>query len=265
MKHLLFGILLLSFTGCGGAMSEKAGGETVKVVDSSNPTTSQSSDLATCSVESVTDGVQITCGAKVFFVKNGKDGQDGAAGADGATGPQGVQGLPGIQGETGSTGPSAQLHLYDAVGQDLGILIYADGMDYRTYLTTLDGIVEFQSYSPRDSIVNRRKTVVIRGGGRFYFNSRNCSGDLYLEALATDNDYWGFKRIYAMNDTVGGYYQIIPDSQLVDLNFNSISELDSDGCDASTNSLVEPFYPLEKVELPFEEPLGWPLQIKLVP
>lgn len=268
-KHSILIVVFLMNFGCGNALTGKSdqGGVTVANTNS-DPTSSSSEDSGlteVCTVETVLDGVQITCGEEVYLIKNGKDGENGEDGEDGASGtigPQGAQGIPGIQGEVGPAGSDAQLHLYDANDQDLGILVDTDGSTYRTYLSNLNVVIGFRSFTIQET---NPHTVSINspGGQSIAFNQHDCMGQLYVEALANGTESWGLQQVYKYPD-LDGYYRRIPNASTIDLAYSSIS-WPVNGCTNNpTSSVVQPFYPLEEIELPFEEPLAWPLQIRLL-
>ncbi len=219
-------------------------------------------DGDSCTVESIEQGAFITCGENSSLVKHGERGLEGPQGLQGLPGPQGEIGPQGPQGERGAPGLIAGgLHLFDANGQNLGTLVYTDGTDYRTYLSALNAVVGFRSFSLRVNQGAPHTAKIISSGTiRVYFDSLDCSGQLYLEAAALLSE-WGLQEVYPIG-ALGGYYRIVPSSQLVDLNFSSLSEPIDGGCQQTgVTSLVEPFYPLEELSLPFVEPLGWPLRI----
>lgn len=233
-------------------------------------------DGTSCYGESVPEGVLITCGEDSYLVQHGERGSEGPMGPQGLQGlfgPQGEAGPQGPQGERGEQGPGGGngLHLFDANGQDLGALIYADGSNYRTYLSELNVVAGFASYPLRRMGGEPHTVRVNNMVGSIAFSELNCNGQALSEAL-TPTEEWGLQGI-GIDPSFNRYYRIIPGSQIVDLNFAGLSRPnlgEEDGCEnfIETNpniNLVEPFYPMEEIVLPFAEPLGWPLKVGPAP
>ena len=78
----------------------------------------------------------------------GDPGATGPVGPQGPAGPQGIQGIQGQKGDKGDAGPpgsaASSLHVYDANGQDLGILISGPpGGNMTTFLPLLGAFLRF--------------------------------------------------------------------------------------------------------------------------
>lgn len=151
----------------------------------------------------------------------GVQGPKGDIGPKGDPGPAGIQGPKGDQGEKGDKGtpgqggpkgdkgnpgaPGAQLHVFDAAGQDLGIYVLVDGGgQYRTFMSG------YQLYFVQDS----GEEKVFPQWENVFFSSPNCEGTSYI--AGTRREYGGlpvpaagFSRIYirTSNNKVSGHVE----------------------------------------------------------
>ena len=157
-----------------------------------------------------------------------------------------VAGPQGPQGERGPAGPG--LHVQDANGQDLGLMV--SGLA-ATYLPQLDLFADFNDGHPPQ--------FQPWMGTEIYFAQPDCGGPAYLDAGRIYSSR-STRSIWAGNPDVFGRFQVPHDAQK--LTITARSQPSGDGgfsCrNISRDYLV---YPLEPVTLPFTEPLGWPIRI----
>ncbi len=153
-----------------------------------------------------------------------------------------------IQGPPGPPGPPGrELHLYDANGQDLGLLI--DSVAYsRARLTTLSSgyFVEFY----QDDV---SKSVSWRGGEsqRVYFDNGNCVGNVYI--VETPGPGY-FIRV------AGRFF----DTPSPDLQFGLTLRSHFDPNGECVNESTDHGVPAREISnpFPFGDPLAWPLRIQ---
>lgn len=166
----------------------------------------------------------------------------------GPQGPQGDVGLVGPQGEQGphgEIGPAgSQLHLFDANGQDLGILINAEANAsyFRTYIPTEFVFLNFDQ--SRNS-----SSISVTPTGTIYFHLENCIGTPY--AGGPGNPHGAILthgRLFKYTDDSIVYGPV------------SVSVLEPDGC--HNQQFGAGGYPLQEISLPFSLPLAWPLEVK---
>ena len=195
----------------------------------------------------------------------GPQGVQGEKGNTGDIGPQGIQGPTGPQGPSGNT-----LHLYDANGQDLGILLmskFCNGSNdiqmHNVFLPALGLIFyvfETGEYSaigvppPHTAFISGRECssgVDIRNGNETtWFSGQDCIG---TASAGVPNRYSLIKNNFV------NYYRF--NSGIFDTMASSVRN--SDGvCSNYETPFSRYALPLEEVTLPFTEPLAWPLRIE---
>lgn len=203
----------------------------------------------------------------------GPQGPRGDTGTQGPVGPKGDKGDTGEQGPiglTGQQGPSgSSLHLYDANGQDLGLLIGKG--PYETYLPTLNATLNFTQGIPAHwhdgTWVSLKPPSALPkdAGGTLFFEELNCAGNPYIKEVV---GYEGQQQIYWHHKDIGqfGPYRIVPNSEPITITVRSVPSGAGDILCTNTVPYPSPaifsVYPLELVEYPFTEPLAWPLEIR---
>jgi hypothetical protein len=177
----------------------------------------------------------------------GSHGPKGDQGIQGAVGPQGPQGNPGINGNT--------IHVFDANGQDLGILIDA-GVDvdppvFKTFIPGLNIIVPFET-NTKDQI------VIVQAGsnGGVYFSGNNCTGTAYSRKPQSQ---FGSAIGLEVLQKAGSRYFVYFGMGSTSASGNSVAGVDG-VCTAY--SWYFDAYPLTEIILPFTQPIAWPLIIK---
>lgn len=189
----------------------------------------------------------------------GDKGDTGERGLVGLTGPQGIQGEPGpkgdmgeqgLQGEQGPTGSS--LHLYDANGQDLGILLNITDNRAESFTLYLPGQKVRLRLSLGDDGHNNR-IVSFKDNSEVYFSEQNCAGIPY-----SNNDNLGSQFGFLAGYNANRYFR-----QTTDLGtlINIVSELGYTGCINQARG-VSKHYRLEEIILPFTLPIIGPLEIR---
>jgi len=167
----------------------------------------------------------------------GDKGDTGVQGIQGEPGPKGDRGIQGLQGEPGNV-----LHLWDANGQDLGVLTGT----YATYVPDQKILLTFDVTRNEDG---SGSASVASSGNSVLFPQMNCTGTPYTNASSSPNIIriaGGRLFRYTTGDLVTGQPQV--------------SVLDSLGCrNMALGGAV--FYTLEEIPWPFTEPLAWPLDI----
>ncbi|MDO8435477.1 MAG: hypothetical protein Q7S89_02235, partial [bacterium] len=230
-------------------------------------------DGVSCTAEDVLEGIMIICGDVSVLIRHGEqgsqgergeqgpagqDGEHGVAGAQGEAGPVGPQGLEGQRGPQGDQGiPGDNLHLFDASGQDLGIFISVGR--YRSYLPNLDVLAEFEESGNIEIGIHVRLFT----DQKVWFGGPNCTGQMFVES--TDmSDSWRLQGIHSANPDVYGYSRVVPGSRSVDLVVSSRQgQTVEEVCVISAPRNLH-LYPLETIELPFREPLTWPLKVGII-
>ncbi|TSC62760.1 MAG: hypothetical protein G01um101448_462 [Parcubacteria group bacterium Gr01-1014_48] len=191
-------------------------------------------------------------------------------GQTGLQGPQGEQGEKGDKGEQGSSG--RQLHIYDANGQDLGI--WSGGNNNAEHIRTFDTDLELFFYFTNDNTGANYVPQIIGVGGThkfFFFEELDCQGPIFsssnydLQALLTAHEfltqlfpkYWKYNTqqqpktrtarsaIFTRSSQGGG-------AEAFCHNLISVEVID--------DSLLLQEVPIDN--LPFTEPLKWPLVVK---
>lgn len=152
----------------------------------------------------------------------------------GPEGPQGPVGPPGP--------PGPQLHLYDANGVDLGILLGFGNHDASSFVTSLNAIVPFTK--------NAGFTVSVSiGPENIFFLQPNCIGTPHI-----DYNAWPYRITKSYNQN---FYRSINSGSAGNI---YQSRFTSDGCvSGPSTSNSGALYPLEQITLPFPQPLVWPL------
>jgi len=177
-------------------------------------------------------------------------GPQGEQGPIGLTGPQGIQGETGPKGDKGDTGehgPAGSsgtgLHLYDANGQDLGILLGMPPSDLANN--------KYQTYLPGAKISLRltQNLEFEDGPSTIYFLTTDCSGVPY--SLNSPFYPYGFVRN-------GSHFFRSTNAQRGQISF--FSRYDGGGCIVDNGSInsVE----VEEISAPFTLPLAWPPEVK---
>jgi len=104
----------------------------------------------------------------------GADGAPGATGSQGAAGPEGIQGPPGPAGAQGAAGPPGpSLHVYDASGQQLGILIYAsdinEGGEWQVFVPEVGATIRLDPAT--GALISEPRDV--------YYDQPGCTGNAF--------------------------------------------------------------------------------------
>ena len=143
------------------------------------------------------------------------------------------------------------LHLFDANGQDLGILIDASSYDdlmYRSFLPNQGVVIQVL-----DRIQFRSLELRSRGiASGIFFTGSNCTGNAY-----TRISYIGPSAITGI--TGPRYFKGTTDSGGIN---TTLSYFDGTRCQ-NTSPETTMTYLLNEITLPFTEPLAWPLSIKV--
>lgn len=160
-----------------------------------------------------------------------------------------IQLIPGPQGPVGPAGPqgatSQELHLYDALGQDLGILVNAN-YDAASFVVYSEPAGVLMGVSQ-----NQNGGIALSPIATIYFPQSNCTGQPYTNVAGYPHKafFGGTNRIYT-------YMPATPA-----INMQPLSEFSSaSGC-ANGSSGTWPFYALQEVTLPLVFPLLGPLHI----
>ena len=186
----------------------------------------------------------------------GEQGLQGLKGDTGDTGPQGLQGEQGIQGEVGPMGPQGPtgtstggLHLYDANNQDLGIFLYAEGGATKTFLPTFNKTINFISNDVSGLNVN---TLIGDVQGKIYYDQLFCSGTAFLKNPSA------LLGIQKLTGTPNKYYRTINNTAAIR---TSLSYNNGIIC-VNSQSFSSWSIAVEQINLPFNEPVVWPLSIQ---
>lgn len=173
-------------------------------------------------------------------------GPVGPQGEIGLAGPQGEQGPVGLTGPAGTSGTG--LHLYDANGLNLGVLIsVGDVSNLRRIVSYLPDTNVFLSFRQE----SQTRTVFMDNTSAIYFPFDNCTGNPY--STGTENPG---ATIIGNSGRVFKY----TNQPLVQGN-NSWSVLFSSGC-VNGQGPSQLYGPLEEVSLPFSLPPAWPLHVQ---
>lgn len=173
-------------------------------------------------------------------------GPTGPQGPVGLTGPQGIQGEVGPQGPQGEHGPAgAQLHLYDANGQDLGILITVDrnsfGLNSLTFFSNEKVTLTFEE-TPTAVTIGPSTSPI------FYLEN-DCSGTPYTNVYGNRSSVIvSSQRLFKRTDRS-------PVTQ------QNTSLLELGACNNQSWGATT-LYPLEEIDFPFTMPISGPLEIR---
>jgi hypothetical protein len=180
--------------------------------------------------------------------EQGVKGDKGDKGLQGEQGIQGIQGIQGLKGEKGDKGDPAtngrELHLADANGQDLGILI----SPFATYLSDIKAVVTF-----RQSTDNVKADI---DQTRLYYTELDCQGTPFSVNLNPMQVYKDEVGKYMMRSNINPNNSLLAKSHTAHNNqgCNNISLIPDPGHQFLVNFIT----------LPFSEPLAFPLEIKSV-
>jgi hypothetical protein len=182
--------------------------------------------------------------------------------SDGPIGPQGQKGDKGNPGEPGL--PGKELHLFDANGQDLGILVNSVVSGHHpwhyTYLLDLGVVVTFEDRE--DSLKARVFSTSGSGSGGLTgisFTEPGCTGIPF-----ESNETQPLNRFALVKPTNYRYFKFNGEvvSSLTRKSFYAVGG--AEGVCNSNVSTVPNARVLEEIYLPFTEPLVWPLYIDYV-
>ena len=185
-------------------------------------------------------------------------GLKGDKGDQGEQGTQGEPGPKGDKGDIGNVGPQgpigASLHLYDANGQDLGILIKANEFTggIEIYMPTLDAV-----FTLRQSISTNPNGFFVESSNQttqIYYENQNCTGNAYIRTISFD----GMPNTIRWVQTLNRFFKVT--GELSASQFQTQSFLHPGGC---VNNISTPDYRIrvEEVTLPFSWPPAGPLHI----
>ncbi len=169
--------------------------------------------------------------------------------------------IPGPQGPQGPVGQSGtSLHLIDGNGQDLGLLLNADGGN------GVNGI--FSVFRPDKDIFFRLSTQYHRGeptdvnwsnGNHIvFFTDNNCTGTPMSNVGFLDPQL--LVRVGNLNNGGTRYFKSV-NQQSQTIQFQSRMAPES-SC-VNDNDQSQSMYVLEEISMPFQEPLAFPLIIKM--
>lgn len=165
------------------------------------------------------------------------------------TGPQGPKGDKGDKGDPGEIGPQgpsgSSLHLYDANGQDLGILLDTDAINLdraTTYLLNPGIFLTLSQSSQSIRVVNEDAV---------WFTEDNCTGTPYARGLGNPGA--------TIVSRSGRAFKFINGDGRSD--FSNASRLAGGLC-SNNQGTFELLHPMVEVSLPFSIPLAWPLEIR---
>lgn len=161
-----------------------------------------------------------------------------------------VQGPKGDKGDQGA--PGSNLHVFDASGQDLGLLIGSTGREINMDVYTPNMKAIFSLHQARNTISGRVDIDEAQQGGGLgvYYLNENCVGAPYISSplgpgygIATSSKFF----IDIGNDALDGNFQSVLQ------NYTCINR--------TINARA---YEAKEVTAPFNLPLAWPLQIKSI-
>lgn len=169
----------------------------------------------------------------------------GVKGDKGDTGEQGPQGLKGDKGDIGERGPAGlALHLFDANGQDLGIIFDIEPL-------SLSNVTTFIS-SPGIFLQLRQssQSITVANMDAVWFTGANCTGTPYGRG--------GNPGGTIVNPSVGRAFRYVTGSPLSD---DSAFGSRLAGDCANNQGGPGLGFPMEEVLLPFSFPLALPLHV----
>jgi len=164
-----------------------------------------------------------------------------------------IPGPAGPQGPVGSPGPAGQqLHLYDANGQDLGILIESGQSPaivrwHNVLVADLGLIATIEERGHPQNIAK------VYGNVPIYFTQLNCTGNTFV---GNPIDHYTVVK----NTPLSKYFKFVGTVAPSTTIFPSWIG-DSGNCQNSLMGLSSTFQ-VEEINLSFTEPLAWPLHIQ---
>ena len=190
------------------------------------------------------------CKKKETLLSWNMKGEKGDKGDIGEKGEKGDKGDDGDNGENGTNG--TELHLFDANGQDLGVLvnIRENNEDFfTTYNQNLTAFLQFQNFQ-----ANPKTKFQYVENIDYFFEEENCEGEPFtrllgsLYAVRKGNPYQNYWMFDLTETPKSRSYlsQAVPDARLCVPNVGTI----------------EYSVMLKEISLPFTEPLAWPLEVK---
>lgn len=172
-------------------------------------------------------------------------GPQGEQGPQGEVGPMGPEGPIGEQGLNGSNGMN--LHLLDANGQDLGILLDSDNSLFKTYLNDLNVILDFRvKHYPE---LSNPQLELEKWG--IYFTGYDCTNEAFI---ANDNS------VFKVRSNGNRHFKLLND--LKPRTVYSVLDV-SNSCYNVPPHTFGKTTGLEEITLPFTQPLAWPPRIEL--
>ncbi|MBI4059746.1 collagen-like protein [Candidatus Giovannonibacteria bacterium] len=184
----------------------------------------------------------------------GDPGPRGEKGDKGDPGPQGEQGIQGERGDKGEPGPRGEqgpsgenLHLFDANGQDLGLVISGDGgaNPFTVYISSLRGVV---------STANGREVITPKVE-EVFFLERDCNGEPLSRGV--------FDHLNQIRRGADGKLYMPTADPLQRRDFQSHFSITPGRCENARGDLDAIL--IRKVTLPFLEPVVGPLEIRSAP
>jgi hypothetical protein len=164
----------------------------------------------------------------------------------GSNGGSGSAGPAGPQGPAGPSGTS--LHVVDANGKDMGILVNEDNVYYKVYNTTANIFFE---------VLKRTGTVF----STTYYTSSNCtdSGTVYINAT------YGYTTNDLIVDNAGNCFSITtttPETISVSSNL-TISDIQQISCDSFGAPSSRDVYPANQITCPIPTQYAAPVSVKV--
>jgi Collagen triple helix repeat (20 copies) len=190
----------------------------------------------------------------------GERGEKGEAGEPGVQGPAGEKGERGDVGAPGPQGPAgASLHLYDANGQDLGLLVENNGdasfltfqMNENVFTTFSQGVRSDDTTFVR--LLPNQKTI--------YFDGPNCQGNAFMNVFEAPPILQHIV-IASGGSIFSPRYTVDRGSSLQTRQALSRFNTVAAPCVNDPHSVQHTML-IEEVSLPFTEPLTWPLEMKV--
>lgn len=156
----------------------------------------------------------------------------------------------------------SSLHVKDGAGQDLGYFIGTDGSQYQTVLESLGVIAQFATNLGQPFVF-----IPVPADQVPLYTGTNCTGDLYIRASAIVGSA-GVQGIFYIDSFIPTYGRIQPGSSASVVTFSStFTTTTGSHCLNYPSSVTAAFlaFPGEEIDLPFTEPLTWPLHLESVP
>ena len=175
----------------------------------------------------------------------------------GPQGEKGETGAPGEQGPTGAAGADGTSpHLFDANGQDLGILVEGFGPGFATFDRSTDAFFTFQNDNSR--LPEPIAVFIPLGIDALYFEHLDCEGAPFISIQ-------GHLRVMRVGPSLTSRF---PEYWIYDVSggrrelaYLSHSVADARQC-INTSGVLTDAILLKEVALPFTEPLAWPLTVR---